>query len=152
MGRRPGQQPRPEVRTRTGPSRDQAGRTSAALGTDSSTLPFAVATDSSNNVYVADYGNHRVQKLDSGGSYLLHLGLAGTGDGQFTIPPASRWLDSGTVYVTDYGNDRMQYFSTAGRSTASGAPGALERQSNGPIAVDVSSGGTVLVVDSVTTA
>jgi tripartite motif-containing protein 71 len=45
--------------------------------------PGAVAVDSSDNVYVADELNHRIQKFDSDGIFITKWGSFGVGDGQF---------------------------------------------------------------------
>ena len=49
--------------------------------------PTGVAVDSQDNsfdIFVADSGNNRVQKFDSGGTYLLSWGSLGPGPGQFS--------------------------------------------------------------------
>jgi tripartite motif-containing protein 71 len=43
--------------------------------------PMGVAVDSSGNVYVADLGNHRIQKFDSEGTFITKWGSEGEGDG-----------------------------------------------------------------------
>src|SRR4030042_1741132 len=48
--------------------------------------PAGVAVDSSGNVYVADLGNHRIQKFDSSGGFITKWGSSGSGDGQFNYP------------------------------------------------------------------
>src|SRR6476659_9003670 len=48
--------------------------------------PEGIAVDSSGNVYVADYGNNRVQKFDSSGNFLTKWGISGKGNGQFSFP------------------------------------------------------------------
>ena len=40
--------------------------------------PWDVAVDSKNNIYVADYGNHRIKKFDSNGNFLLKFGEPNT--------------------------------------------------------------------------
>src|SRR5262245_65043870 len=45
--------------------------------------PTGVATDAVGNVYVADYGNNRIQKFTSTGTYLLQSGTLGNANGQF---------------------------------------------------------------------
>src|SRR5262245_13883194 len=75
---------------------------------------ITVATDSSGNVYVADYGNDRVQKFSSSGSFLTKWGTSGSGDGQFSGPAAIATDSSNNVYVSDSGNDRVQKFSSSG--------------------------------------
>lgn len=65
--------------------------------------PRGVAVDSSDNIYVADAMNNRIQKFDSSGGYLAQWssdGFGGTMNG-----PSSIAVDtSGNVYVTDVGN------------------------------------------------
>ena len=56
-----------------------------------------VATDSSGNVYVADYYNNRIQKFDSDGKFLVKWGTSGTGEGQFAGPSGVATDSSGNV-------------------------------------------------------
>ena len=44
--------------------------------------PFGIDVDSSNNVYVADSGNHRIEKFDSNGNFITKWGLLGSEDGR----------------------------------------------------------------------
>ena len=46
-------------------------------------LPTELALDAQGNIYVIDGGNHRVQKFDQNGNFLLTWGSQGAGDGQF---------------------------------------------------------------------
>jgi len=66
--------------------------------------------DSSGNVYVADTGNHRIQKFNASGEFLAKWGSEGTGDGQFDCPYGVAVDSNGNVYVADMGNDRIQKF------------------------------------------
>lgn len=81
--------------------------------------PTEVALDSQGNIYVIDGGNHRVQKFDKDGNFLLMWGSNGAGDGQFlfNVPPAhygSIAVDKDDyVYVTDRHN-RVQKFDDNG--------------------------------------
>lgn len=43
--------------------------------------PSGVATDSEGNVWIADRGNNRIQKLDATGKYLDQAGSFGSGNG-----------------------------------------------------------------------
>jgi tripartite motif-containing protein 71 len=72
--------------------------------------PGAVAVDSSDNVYVADQLNHRIQKFDSNGTFITKWGSRGEGDGQFTHPEGVVADSSGNVYVADASNNRIQKF------------------------------------------
>ena len=68
--------------------------------------------DSSGNVYVSDRYNHRIQKFDSSGNFLLKWGSFGTGDGQFARPRGNAVDSSGNVYVVDAYNHRIQKFTS----------------------------------------
>ena len=48
--------------------------------------PSGIATDASNNVYVADTENDRIQKFTSGGKYLLSICEFGNGKENFNLP------------------------------------------------------------------
>lgn len=72
--------------------------------------PQGIATDSSDNVYVADSENNRIQKFDSNGNFITKLGSYGDDNGQF-VNPASIAIDSfGNLYITDLGNNRIEVF------------------------------------------
>ena len=49
--------------------------------------PIGVAVDRSANVYVADYGNHRVQMFSSDGEFLMTWGSFGGGAVSSVNPP-----------------------------------------------------------------
>src|SRR5688572_22029330 len=82
-------------------------------------LPTELALDSQGNSYVIDGGNHRVQKFDRDGNFLLMWGDSGAGDGQFMFQASPAHYGSitvdkdGYVYVTDHHN-RVQKFDTNG--------------------------------------
>ena len=114
--------------------------------------PSRAATDSSNNVYVTDSGNSRVQKFSSTGTFLSKFGTLGIGNGQFLTGSASGVaIDSaGNVYVVDKLSNRVEKFNSAGTFvTAWGTLGTGNAQFNAPtgIAVDPSSG-NVYVADT----
>ena len=72
---------------------------------------MAVAADGS--VYVADRGNHRIQKFDADGVFVTKWGSSGTGNGQFNLPFGVAVAADGSVYVADRGNHRIQKFDAA---------------------------------------
>ena len=84
---------------------------SSGTGDGQFDFPFGVATDGSGNVYVADDGNHRIQKFDASGTFLTAWGSDGSGNGQFHFPQGVATDGSGNVYVSDTNNQRIQEFS-----------------------------------------
>jgi len=76
--------------------------------------PYGIAVDSNGYVYVTDTGNHRVQKFDSDGNFILEWGSAGTGNGQFKYPVSVAVGPQGFVYVCEAENCRIQIFTSDG--------------------------------------
>ena len=82
--------------------------------------PSGVAVDSSRNVYVADYSNHRIRKIDPTGVVTTFAGssvgyMDGTGTAaQFNRPSDVAVDSSGNVYVADYSNHRIRKIDPTG--------------------------------------
>src|SRR5207249_10726578 len=76
--------------------------------------PYGVAADGSNNIYVTDYSNNRIQKFDSAGNFILGWGSPGTANGQFTNPTGIVVDALGNVYVSDSSNNRIEKFNSSG--------------------------------------
>jgi len=76
-------------------------------------LPTGVAIDSSDNVYVTDHYNDRIQKFDSMGTFLLKWGSHGFGvsayPGRFYYPDGVAVDRADDIYIVDT-NDRVQKF------------------------------------------
>jgi sugar lactone lactonase YvrE/transcriptional regulator with XRE-family HTH domain len=111
--------------------------------------PTGVAVDGQGNVYVADYGNDRIQKLSPSGRPLAVWGSFGTKPGQFDLPNGLALDSQGNVYVADYANNRVQELSPAGKplNVWGGRCGTAPGQFCNPSDVAVGPGGTVYVVD-----
>ncbi|HST31998.1 MAG TPA: hypothetical protein VLJ80_00620 [Solirubrobacteraceae bacterium] len=105
--------------------------------------------DSSGNLWIADYGNNRVQELTAAGGFVQKFGTEGTANGQFK-GPLNIAFSGGKVYVTDYGNNRVQKFSTAGAYESKfGEAGTGNGKFSGPYAIAADPvSGNLLVVDS----
>ena len=93
-----------------------------------------VATDSSGDVYVADYGNNRIDEFSPAGAFIkaygwgvsdgasqfetctttCQVGGDGGGGGELNQPQGVATDSSGDVYVADSGNHRIDEFSPAG--------------------------------------
>lgn len=74
-----------------------------------------IAVDKDGCIYVVDSGNHRVQKFDDKGEYLLSIGNRGQGPGEFSRPFKVR-IDnqSGNIYVFDVSR-KILIFDHAGK-------------------------------------
>ena len=71
-----------------------------------------IALDSERNIYVLDSGNHRVQKFDKNGDYLLTIGREGEGPGEF-ISLSDVFIDTqDTLYLAD--RRMIQIFDSSG--------------------------------------
>lgn len=79
--------------------------------------PWGIAVDSAGNLYVADTWNHRIQKFDPQGNFLLQWGTGGISREDpsfFWGPRAIAVGPTGRVYVTDTGNSRVAIFTDTG--------------------------------------
>ena len=96
--------------------------------------PWGVATDSSGDVYVADYDNERIDEFSAAGAFIkaygwgvsdgasqfetctstCQRGFGGGGAGQLYGPEGVATDRSGDVYVADSDNERIDEFSAAG--------------------------------------
>ena len=65
-------------------------------------------------LYIADSGNHRIQKLTSGGEFLHKFGQKGSGQGQFDGPSAVIADSNNRLIVSDHRNHRIQIFNEDG--------------------------------------
>ncbi len=116
-----------------------SGTTGAVNGTGTATSfnnPWGVATDGS-NLYVADYGNHKIRQIVIATgvvSTLAGSGAQGAVDGTGTAAsfknPAEITTDGRNLYVADYGNHKIRQIVIAtGVVTTlagSGAQGAVD--------------------------
>jgi DNA-binding beta-propeller fold protein YncE len=95
---------------------------------------------SGDDVFVADTGNHRIQRFDRIGTHELSWGTFGNGDLQFKNPAAIA-VDAvdgegGTVYVADTGNNLIKRYTRNGVFlSAFGRPGAGRGEFSGPTGV-----------------
>jgi DNA-binding beta-propeller fold protein YncE len=75
---------------------------------------FDLAIDSEDNLYGADLANHRIQKFDSNGKYIIKWGSEGNGTGQFKAARSIAVDSADNIYVTDDFNNRIQKFDSNG--------------------------------------
>jgi sugar lactone lactonase YvrE len=84
---------------------------STGIGSGQFNAPYGITIDSSNNIWVADYNNNRVQELNSSGTFLNGIGAGYNGVagpigawnaqlGQFAGPTSVAVSPNGVVFVT----------------------------------------------------
>jgi signal transduction histidine kinase/sugar lactone lactonase YvrE len=122
---------------------------SAGSGDGQFTNPGQIAKDSSNNIYVVDSGNNRVQKFDNNGNYLSQFGSGGSGDGQFATPLGIVIDNSDNIYVADSGNNRIQKFNSSGGYIGEfGSAGSGDGQFSYPTGMGLDSSGNIYLADT----
>jgi YYY domain-containing protein len=105
--------------------------------------PRGLAADAKGRVWVADFGNVRVQLLSADLAPILAFGSLGSGPGQFRDPCAVAVDAKGLVYVADTWNGRIQVFDAAGAYRSEFAADFF-----GPRGIAVDEKGTVFVADT----
>ena len=101
-----------------GYSGDGGAATNASLNS-----PFGLIADNSGNIYIPDYGNSVVRKINASGiiSTIAGNGIAGfSGDGgaatfaKLFLPFGVAVDNSGNLFVSDYGNSRIRKINPSG--------------------------------------
>ena len=97
-------------------------------------LIYGITIGQDGNLYIADYGNHRVQVLDKNGTFNRKFGENGTAPGQLNKPGDIVSLPDGRIVVSD--SDYLNYFQPDGTF--------LKRETSGSGKVSVGPDGTML--------
>lgn len=134
---------------------------SAGFGDGQFNRPYGLAIDpATRDLYVAERGNGRVQRITNTGAFVLkwgeHSTAAGTPQGFFNEPIGIVADPDGYVYVVDKNNNRIQKFRVTRAGTAWqvqaagmwGTPGSGPGQLNRPYGLARDMLGTLWVVEA----
>ncbi len=110
--------------------------------------PSDVTTDGNGYIYVADSGNHRIQKFTSDGKFVTRWGKEGQGNGEFKDPRGIAADSRGFLFVTDRKNHRVQKFTGDGEFVIQwGKEGNRDGDFDYPFGIALDHSGSVYVVD-----
>jgi tripartite motif-containing protein 71 len=109
--------------------------------------PEGLVIDLSGNVEVADWGNGRVERFTSTGTFLQTIGSQGYGTGQFTDTEFVATDMSGNLYVTDANGVVLTFNSSGVYLCTFGAFGSGPGKLSTPQGIALDSSGNIFVVD-----
>jgi hypothetical protein len=70
--------------------------------------PYGIELDDHGHLYLAEFGNSRVQKFTVDGKFVASWGVAGRRDGELNQPWALALDSKGRLHVLDTYNHRVQ--------------------------------------------
>ena len=109
----------------------------------------AVAIDAAGQVYVADFGNDRIQTFDGNGGPISTWGSYGSGASDLRGPSDLAFDSHGDLFVVNYYGNRVQKFDTSGNLLDGwGSGGDGDGQFSGPYGIAVSGSGDIYVADT----
>lgn len=116
-------------------------------------FPVGLTVDGSGNVYVAETGNNRVQKLSAAEAFVFQIGrsdeASGSANGEFSSPTDVVLDSDGNIFVTDSGNNRVQKFNSSGTYVSKfGSTGTGDNQLSTPSGIVVDANDDIYVVDN----
>jgi len=112
--------------------------------------PVGVAVGANGDVWIADYGNNRVEEFNEKDEYLSQFGTKGTGNGQFDAPKGVAIGLEGNVWVVDGLNYRVQEFTPSGTFlTTFGSKGTGNGQFEEPYGIALAANGSAAYIADV---
>ena len=110
--------------------------------------PRGLAVGDRDEILVADFVNHRIQVLDSDGTFMKSFGCKGENLGEFNGPHGIVINKDRNIFVAEFNNHRVQILSWEGRQLGSfGGQGSLDSQLSKPWGLSLDSNGNVIVAD-----
>ncbi|KAF0134852.1 MAG: Tripartite motif-containing protein 71 [Candidatus Saganbacteria bacterium] len=101
------------------------------------------------NIFIADTGNNRIQRIDKDGSFQYQFGKFGSGSGQFNTPSSIAVDFNYYIYVVDQENSRVQKFDIRGNFVKSwGSFGKETGKFENPKGITIDYAGNIYVADS----
>ncbi|NJO18474.1 MAG: choice-of-anchor D domain-containing protein [Thioploca sp.] len=127
--------------------------------------PAGVAVDSIGNLYIADWQNHRIRKVDSAGNITTVAGTGAAGyngeglatDKMLNLPRDVAVDSAGNLYIADAGNHRIRKVDSAGNMTTVAGIGIEGDDGDGmatvkmlanPLGITVDSAGNLYIADT----
>jgi len=112
-------------------------------------MPSGIVIDSQGNIYMTDTDNHRIQKFDSNGNFLLQWGSQGIENGQFNSPQGIAIDFQDNIYIADTLNHRIQKFDKNGNfKSALGSEGTADGEFSEPRGITVDAMDAIYVADT----
>jgi sugar lactone lactonase YvrE len=109
--------------------------------------PMGLTVDANGHVWVADWGNNRVQEFTEAGGFMATFGTWGWGAGEMSSPATVATHD-GYVFVGEAGNLRVQEFDEEGHFVSrQGITGFDPGDLREPLGLAVDSAGNLWIVD-----
>ena len=122
---------------------------SSGSGAAQFNTPTDVAIGPEGDLWVADYGNHRIQHFNPAGEYVGQFGSLGSAAGKLNNPASIAIDGEGNLWVADKGNSRIQKFSQEGALLdQSGSLGSGNGQFNRPEGIAIDAAGNIWVSDT----
>ena len=78
-------------------------------------FPMGVTCDSTGNLFVADFANHRIQVFTASGKFLRKFGCRGKEEGELDWPMGVAVDSKGMVFISENGSCRISVFTSEGR-------------------------------------
>ncbi|WP_117879554.1 NHL domain-containing protein [Aureibaculum luteum] len=146
----------------SGDAGDGSAATSAELDS-----PQDIVIDVAGNIYISDWLNHKIRKVDTSGNISTFAGTGSSsfsGDGgqataaQLKSPDGITIDAAGNIYFSDRGNDRIRKIDTNGIITTIAGNGgfnafsgdggpATSAEFNDPNGIDIDASGNIYIVD-----